>query len=129
MSPSEHIGMPVDEIDTPVLLVDLDDLEFNIDKLATHFGQAGKHLRPHTKSHKTPAIAHLQLQAGAIGVTCAKLGEAEVMADAGIDDILIANQVVGRHKVPRLMDLARRCDIMVAVDHPDNLAAIGRAHV
>ena len=127
MSPSEHIGMPVDEIDTPVLLVDLDDLEFNIDKLATHFGQAGKHLRPHTKSHKTPAIAHLQLQAGAIGVTCAKLGEAEVMADAGIDDILIANQVVGRHKVPRLMDLARRCDIMVAVDHPDNLADLDAA--
>lgn len=127
MSSSEPIGMPVDEIDTPVLLVDLDDLEFNIDKLATHFGQAGKQLRPHIKSHKTPAIAHLQLQAGAIGVTCAKLGEAEVMADAGIDDILIANEVVGRHKVPRLMDLARRCDIMVAVDHPDNLADLDAA--
>ena len=127
MTPTEYIGMPVDEIDTPVLLVDLDDLEFNIDKLATHFAEAGKQLRPHTKSHKTPAIAHLQLQAGAIGVTCAKLGEAEIMADAGIDDILIANEVVGRHKIPRLMDLARRCDIMVAVDDPDNLADIDAA--
>jgi D-serine deaminase-like pyridoxal phosphate-dependent protein len=127
MSPSEHIGMPVEDIDTPVLLVDLDDLEFNISKMATHFEQAGKKLRPHTKSHKTPAIAHLQLQAGAIGVTCAKLGEAKVMADAGISDILIANEVVGRHKIPRLMDLARRCDIMVAVDHPDNLADLNAA--
>ena len=127
MSASEHIGMPVEEIDTPVLLVDLDDLEFNITKLAEHFSAAGKQLRPHTKSHKTPAIAHLQLQAGAIGVTCAKLGEAEVMADAGIDDILIANEVVGRHKIPRLMELARRCNIMVAVDHPDNLADINAA--
>ncbi|HJP32837.1 MAG TPA: DSD1 family PLP-dependent enzyme [Candidatus Latescibacteria bacterium] len=125
--PSEHIGMPVDEIDTPVLLVDLDDLEYNINMLATHFAQAGKHLRPHTKSHKTPAIAHLQLQAGAIGVTCAKLGEAEVMANAGIDDILIANQVVGRFKIPRLMELARRCNIMAAVDHPDNLADLDSA--
>ncbi len=125
--PAEPIGMPIDEIDTPVLLVDLDDLEFNINKLSTHFLQAGKHLRPHTKSHKTPAIAHLQLQAGAIGVTCAKLGEAEVMADAGIQDILIANEVVGRHKIPRLMELARRCDIMVAVDDPDNLADLDTA--
>ena len=127
MAQNEHIGMPVDEIDTPVLLVDLDDLEFNINKLASHFSEAGKQLRPHTKSHKTPAIAHLQLQAGAIGVTCAKLGEAEVMADAGINDILIANEVVGRHKIPRLMDLAQRCDIMVAVDHADNLADIDDA--
>jgi D-serine deaminase-like pyridoxal phosphate-dependent protein len=119
--------MPVEEIDTPALLVDLDDLEHNLSKMADHFAAAGKHLRPHTKSHKTPAIAHLQLQAGAIGVTCAKLGEAEVMADAGIDDILIANEVVGRRKVPRLMDLARRCDIMVAVDSPDNLADLDGA--
>lgn len=127
MSSAEHIGMPVEEIDTPALLVDLDDLEHNLAKMATHFAEAGKHLRPHTKSHKTPAIAHLQLQAGAIGVTCAKLGEAEVMADAGIDDILIANEVVGRHKVPRLMELARRCNIMAAVDHPDNLEDLNRA--
>jgi D-serine deaminase-like pyridoxal phosphate-dependent protein len=127
LSPDEHLGMPADEIDTPALLVDLDDLEFNIHKLASHFEAAGKQLRPHTKSHKTPAIAHLQLQAGAIGVTCAKVGEAEVMADAGINDVLIANEVVGRRKVQRLMDLARRCDIMVAVDSLDNLADLDAA--
>ena len=123
----DYIGMPRVEIDTPALLVDLGALERNIEKLAAHFRGAGKYLRPHTKSHKTPAIAHLQLKAGAIGITCAKLGEAEVMADAGIDDILIANEMVGPRKIARLMDLAQRCDIMVAVDHPTNLVAISAA--
>ena len=76
----EYIGMPADTIDTPALLVDLDALEFNLDTLAQHFKKAGVNLRPHSKSHKTPAIAHKQLEAGAIGITCAKLGEAEVLA-------------------------------------------------
>ena len=86
----DYIGMRRDEIDTPVLLVDLDALDSNIEKMAAHFRETGKHLRPHSKSHKTPAIAHRQLKAGALGITCAKLGEAEVMAEAGISDILIA---------------------------------------
>ena len=124
---TEHIGMTRDAIDTPVLLVDLDALEYNIARLAEHFRTAGKNLRPHTKSHKTPAIAHLQLTAGAQGITCAKVGEAEVMAAAGIQDILIANEVVGRRKVERLMALASRCDIMVAVDDPQNLADLNEA--
>ena len=124
---TEHIGMTRDAIDTPVLLVDLDALEYNIARLAEHFRTAGKNLRPHTKSHKTPAIAHLQLAAGAQGITCAKVGEAEVMADAGIQDILIANEVVGRRKIERLMALAARCDIMVAVDDPQNLADLHEA--
>jgi len=117
----DHIGMPREEIDTPVLLVDLDDLEYNIEKMAEHFRTTDKVLRPHSKSHKTPAIAHKQLAAGAIGITCAKLGEAETMADAGINDILIANEVVGPKKIARLMRLAQRCDIMVAVDSSANL--------
>ena len=126
-TPDSSIGLPRDQIDTPALLVDLDALEFNIDKLARHFRDTGKQLRPHSKSHKTPAIAHRQLAAGAIGITCAKVGEAEVMADAGIDDILIANEVVGTAKIRRLMQLAARCDIMVAVDAQDNLAALAAA--
>ena len=126
-NPQEYIGMPRDEIDTPVLLVDLDALESNIEKMAQHFKEAGKQLRPHTKSHKTPAIALQQLEAGAIGITCAKPGEAEVMADAGIQDILIANEVIGPQKIQRLMDLAARCDIMFAVDDPANLTAIAAA--
>jgi len=126
-NPTEYAGMPREEIDTPVLLVDLPALEHNIAKLAQHFRQAGKNLRPHTKSHKTPAIAHLQLAAGAQGITCAKVGEAEAMADTGIEDILIANEVIGRRKIERLMALATRCDIMVAVDHPQNLADLDAA--
>jgi len=125
--PDEYIGMPVEEIDTPALLVDLDALEYNLEKMARHFREANKNLRPHTKSHKTPAIARMQLAAGAFGITCAKLGEAEVMADAGIQDILIANEVVGPRKIQRLMDLAARADIMVAVDSAANLAAVAEA--
>jgi D-serine deaminase-like pyridoxal phosphate-dependent protein len=123
----DYLGMPREEIDTPALLVDLDALETNIEKMAAHFRSAGKDLRPHTKSHKTPAIAWKQLQAGAVGVTCAKLGEAEAMADAGISDILVANEVVGRRKLERLASLAGRCDLMVAVDNPENLAAVAGA--
>ena len=123
----EYIGMPLEEIDTPVLVADLDILEGNIERLASHFAAAGKQLRPHSKSHKTPAIAHKQLAAGAIGITCAKLGEAEAMAAVGIGDILIANQVVGRKKIERLMELAGRCDIMVAVDQAQNLSELDAA--
>jgi D-serine deaminase-like pyridoxal phosphate-dependent protein len=123
----EQPGWALEQIDTPALIVDLDALEYNIDKLARHFAATNKTLRPHTKSHKTPAIAHRQLAAGAEGVTCAKLGEAEVMADAGIDDILIANEIVGHQKIERLMRLATRCDIMVAVDNASILAQLDAA--
>lgn len=127
MAAYEYLGMPREEIDTPVLLVELEVLEANIEILARHFRESGKYLRPHTKSHKTPAIAHKQLEAGAIGITCAKLGEAEAMAQAGINDILVANEVIGPKKITRLMSLARHCDIMVAVDNPENLAQLEEA--
>ncbi|MEW6752528.1 MAG: alanine racemase [Candidatus Latescibacterota bacterium] len=88
-------GIPKAELDTPALLVDLDTMEANIARIACVCREHGVGWRPHTKSHKTPQIARRQLEAGALGVTCAKLGEAEVMARAGVRDILIANQVVG----------------------------------
>ena len=81
------IGRTKDELDTPALLVDLDALEANIAKIAGTCRQYGVDWRPHSKAHKTPEIARMQIDAGAIGVTCAKLGEAEVMAEAGITDI------------------------------------------
>lgn len=121
------IGLPKSEIDTPALWVDLDRLEQNITALAHHFKKAGVHWRPHTKGSKIPAIAHKLLAAGAIGVTCAKLSEAEVMVAAGIKDILIANQVTGKHKLPRLANLCRQADVKVAVDNPQNVAALGAA--
>ena len=126
-NPTEQIGIKKSEIDTPVLLVDIEALEYNIGKMADHFRKANKNLRPHSKSHKTPEIAKMQLTAGAIGITCAKLGEAEVMAEAGIQDILIANEVVGSRKISRLVELAKKCDIIVAVDDPKNLSIIDAA--
>ena len=122
-------GLHKNELDTPFLWVDLDAMEKNIAELARHFSEAGVNWRPHTKGIKVPAIAHQAIAAGAIGVTCAKLGEAEVMAAAGISDILVANQVVGQRKVARLANLCGQVDVKVAVDNADNLAAIGGAAV
>lgn len=89
--------------------------------------QHGVGWRPHSKGHKSPEIARRQVEAGAIGVTCAKLGEAEVMAEGGIEDLLIANQVVGRHKMRRLAELCRRARPIVAVDHVRQIDALSDA--
>ena len=121
------VGRSKTELDTPVLWVDLDNLENNIQQLAKHFKQAGVDWRPHTKGIKIPAIAHKMMNAGAIGVTCAKLGEAEVMAAAGITDILIANQVVGPTKIRRLIQLRHSADVKVAVDSEVNVDELGQA--
>jgi D-serine deaminase-like pyridoxal phosphate-dependent protein len=115
------------DIDTPALLIDLDKMEHNIKKMASFFDLQFSNLRPHTKTHKCPVLAHKQLQAGAQGITCAKLSEAEVMAAAGIRDILIANQIVGADKIARLANLARHCDLMVAVESPKNVADLSKA--
>ncbi|MBI3943162.1 MAG: D-TA family PLP-dependent enzyme [Chloroflexi bacterium] len=106
----------IDDLDTPALVVDLDILEHNIQRLAEYCRQHGLKQRPHAKTHKTPAIAHKQLAAGAQGITVAKLGEAEVMADAGITDILIAYPIVGPSKLQRLARLACQAEIAVALD-------------
>jgi len=108
--------MRVSELDTPSLLVDLDRLEANLNRMARLAKAADLSLRPHTKTHKTVEIAKRQLALGAAGITVAKVGEAEVMAEAGIDDIFIAHQVVGLPKVERLVALARRVKVAVGVD-------------
>ena len=122
-----EIGLRKEELDTPILWVDLGTMEANIAALAAHFKHAGVAWRPHTKGMKIPAVAHKTIKAGAIGVTCAKLGEAEVMAAAGISDILVANQVVTPQKLARLAGLQRHSDVKVAVDSEANIIAIGRA--
>ena len=128
MSITQIIGQPKEALDTPVLLVDLDVLEGNITRMSeTILNQAGVGWRPHTKGMKTPALAHKLLAAGAHGVTCAKLAEAEVMATCGVGDILVANQVVTPQKIQRLVNLRRHADVMVAVDNPENVAAIDQA--
>jgi len=121
--------MRKEELDTPALLVDLDALEHNISKMSRFFRDAPADLRPHVKTHKCPEIARRQIDAGAKGITCAKLGEAEVMAQSGIDDILIANQVVGKHKIDRLMRLANSTQIMVAIDNVQNARELSDAAV
>jgi D-serine deaminase-like pyridoxal phosphate-dependent protein len=121
------IGLPVAELDTPALLIDLDLLDHNIDKMARHLRDRGVAWRPHAKAFKCPAIAHLLKQAGAIGVTVAKVSEAEVMAAGGIDDILIAHLVVGPSKAARLAALQYQADVKATVDHVDQIAPMGRA--
>lgn len=122
-----EIGLRKEAVDTPALWVDLDRLEQNIAALSTHFQKAGVQWRPHTKGIKAPALAHKLLDAGAIGITCAKLGEAEVMAAAGIKDILIANQIVGAQKITRLVNLRRHADVKVLVDNVENIVEMGAA--
>lgn len=128
MDQSHLIGAPLGDLDTPVLSVDLDKLERNIAKMRRIIiEEAGIGWRPHVKAIKTPAIAHKLLRAGAHGVTCAKLGEAEVMAAAGVHDILIANQVVTRPKIARLVHLLKHADIIVAVDCGQHIRALDSA--
>jgi D-serine deaminase-like pyridoxal phosphate-dependent protein len=114
------------ELETPALLVDLDALEANLAEMAAVAGLAGVRLRPHTKTHKCPEIAHLQVKAGATGITCAKLGEAEVMADAGLDDLLIAYPLVGEQKLRRLGALAKRARVRVSLDSVEVAEGLGR---
>ena len=121
------IGLPLDQIDTPALIVDLDTLDRNMALMVAATRERGIGWRPHAKAHKSPAIAHRELAAGAIGITCAKLGEAEVFAAAGIRDILIANQIVGQIKARRLAALAIYCDVIVAVDNIENARELDRA--
>ncbi len=121
------VGCSKLDLDTPSLLLDLDAMERNIARMAQTFRSAGVGWRPHTKAIKVPALAHKLLAAGAHGVTCAKLGEAEVMAAGGIRDILIANQVVGPQKIARLMDLLGKADVIVAVDSMEHVRALSVA--
>jgi len=120
--------MTRDEIPTPALLLDLDRFERNLQRMTAHVRRTGKSIRPHAKTHKCPEIAKRQIQAGALGVACAKLGEAEVMAAAGIRGLLITTEIVPPTSIARLMKLvAEAPDTMIVVDHAENVAAIGTA--
>ena len=121
------VGQPVSVLDTPALLVDLDVVEANIARIAGECRKNGVSWRPHIKGNKTIEIVRKELAAGAIGITCAKLGEAEVMADAGVRSILIANEIVGAPKVARLVALQDRAEVMVGVDSVANCAPIAAA--
>lgn len=119
-------SLPYPDLDTPCLLIHLDVLERNIAEMQRVADAAGVRLRPHTKTHKCPEIARMQLAAGASGITVAKLGEAEVMVDAGVDDVLVAYPIVGEGKLARLRTLAERARLRVTTDSVEVAEGLGR---
>lgn len=119
--------MLIDELETPVPVIDLDRVEHNLAKMQAYCDRHGLKLRPHIKTHKIPSLARRAVELGASGITCQKLGEAEVMADAGLDDILISYPLIGTAKAERLAALAQRARVRVAVDNPLALDTAARA--
>lgn len=120
--------MTFPQIDTPAVLVDLDIAEANIDRFQAHCDQHGLKLRPHIKTHKLPMIAKRQLDAGAIGITCQKISEAEAMiAEGGIDDVLITFNILGDTKLARLRALAERVRLTVVADNSATVDGLARA--
>jgi D-serine deaminase-like pyridoxal phosphate-dependent protein len=111
-----RVGQTIDQLETPVAVVDLDRLEANIARLQVYLDEHGIANRPHIKTHKIPEIAHMQLRAGAVGITCQKLGEAEAMAQAGVQDIFLPYNILGEAKLERLTCLARRVSVSVTAD-------------
>jgi D-serine deaminase-like pyridoxal phosphate-dependent protein len=108
--------MHIDELDTPVPVVNLDRLEENISRLQAYLDKHKIANRPHIKTHKIPEIAQMQMKAGAIGITCQKTSEAEVMANAGFTDIFLPYNIIGETKLARLMALAKRVTLSVTAD-------------
>lgn len=121
------VGQSILDLDTPVLLLDLDLYERNVKRMADYCAKAGVSWRPHAKGQKVPALVHKEVAAGAIGCTVAKLGEAEVMASSGITNILIANEIVGRPKALRLAALTKHADVICLVDSVASLPDLNAA--
>lgn len=122
-----QVGAPLDEVDTPALVIELDAFERNLKRLSDAVAGRGVRVRTHAKTHKCPEIARRQIAAGAVGVCCQKVSEAEVMVDAGVADVLVSNEVVGARKLARLAALARRARIGVCVDDTANVRALADA--
>ena len=120
-------GTPLEELDTPCIVIDLDVAESNIAKLQAAANEMGVDVRPHSKTNKSPYWVRKQLEAGAIGVCCAKVGEAEVMVEAGVPEVMIPNQVIGKRKIARLVALARSARIIVAAESSGNVDDLSEA--
>ena len=122
-----QIGMSLEDVDTPALLIELDAFERNLKRLADAIATTGVRFRPHAKTHRSPVIALRQMALGAVGVCCQTVGEAEAMVLGGVPDVLVSNQVVGSGKLARLAALARQARVGVCADDAGNIAAIGEA--
>ena len=122
----QPVGTPMEDLDTPALVVDLEVMGQNIETLHSYFRQSAAKVRPHVSCHQCPNIARLQMAAGGTsgGIAVSTVGEAEVFSNAGFDDILVANQIVTGPKIRRLCALARHNRIIVAVDNPQNVALL-----
>ncbi|HTT79852.1 MAG TPA: DSD1 family PLP-dependent enzyme [Stellaceae bacterium] len=125
--PPAEIGMSLDEVDTPALVIDLDAFERNLRRLADRVRDTGVRLRPHAKTHKCPVIALMQIERGAVGVCVQKVGEAEAMVYGGVRDVLVTNEIVGRPKLRRLMALAHTARVGVCVDDAQQIADLDAA--
>lgn len=125
--PISPIGRPIAELDSPALLIDLEALEANITTMAAHLRQRGVAWRPHSKAFKTPALAQKLIRAGAIGVTVAKVSEAEVMAAGGVAEILLAHLIADPPKADRLAALQRQARVIGTVDDPRQVALLAEA--
>lgn len=115
------------DLDTPAVLIDIDRVEANLQRAQAHADREGYALRPHIKTHKLPRFAKRQIELGAVGITVQELGEAEVMADAGITDIFLPYNILGPKKLARLKALNERITIAVTADSPDTVAGYAAA--
>ena len=127
MSTEDLVSAVAREFGTPAVVVDLDVVDRNIARIQGMCDRAGVANRPHIKTHKSPVLARMQVEAGARGITCQKLGEAEVMAEAGLDDILISYNILGEHKLGRLGRLLAGTRVTVAADNPVVVEGLPRA--
>jgi D-serine deaminase-like pyridoxal phosphate-dependent protein len=121
--------MTKQEIETPALLVNLDHMEANLERMASYFRNVPAKLRPHFKNHKCPRLAARQLDAGAIGLTCSTLGEVECLVHHGMRSVLLANEIADSAKIRRVVEVARQADVIVCVNNEkiaDELARAGR---
>ncbi len=125
--PPADVGMPLEEVDTPALIIDLDAFEANLSHMAHAAKAAGVRLRPHAKTHKCALIALRQVALGAVGVCCQKVSEAQALVEGGVRDVLISNEIVGERKIAHLAALAREATLAVCVDDAENIAALDAA--
>jgi len=127
LAPPATVGAALDEVDTPALVIELDAFERNLRRLSQAVEGRGVRVRAHAKTHKCAEIARRQIAAGAVGVCCQKVSEAEAMVDGGVADVLVSNEIVGARKLERLAALARRARIGVCADDAANVGELSQA--
>ena len=126
-TPLAAVGMPLDEVDTPALLLDLDAFEANMRLMQQATAGLNVAVRPHAKTHKCPTIALAQMAHGAVGVCCQKVSEAEALVAGGVGDVLISNEIVGAAKLARVAALAQQTKLSICVDDPEQVSALDAA--